>query len=156
MCSSSLCSSPLLKSERRGTLRLGQVEEGNFISNQRKTVALTSKSQTKLAHFMQKLDSDWGWRLDHCPTTINTSKTIYKRSDWRWEGRHALQRSEGNSSDSVAAFHSLSNSGRTSQQENRGIRPPLVVGFGYALCLGFLFGLVGWFLVCLSFWFVFF
>lgn len=62
--------------------RLGQADEGNLISNQRKTVGLTAKSQTELPHFMQKLDSDWGWRLN-CPTTINTSRTIYKRSDWR-------------------------------------------------------------------------
>lgn len=85
--------------------------------------------------------------LDHCPTMINTSRTIDKRSDWRWEGRHALWCSEGNFSDSVAAFHGLSDSSRTSQPENRGIRLPLVVGFGYALCLGFLFGLVGCFVL---------
>lgn len=52
----------------------------------------------------------------------------------------------------MAAFYSLSDSGRTYQPENRGIRLPLVVGFGYALCLGFLFGLVGWVLFCLLVW----
>lgn len=86
MCSSSLCSFPWLKSGRGGTLRLGQVEEGIFISNQRNTVALSAKTQTELSHFTQKPDSDWGWRLDHCLTMINTSRTIYKRS-WLEMGR---------------------------------------------------------------------
>lgn len=44
----------------------------------------------------------------------------------------------------MAAFHGLSDSSRTSQQENKGIRLMLLVGFGHALRLGFFFGLLGW------------
>lgn len=105
---------------------------------------------------MQKLDSDWGWRLSRCPTMANISRTIYKRSDWRLEQQNsALQHPEGSFSNSVAAFHGLSDSSRRSQEKNRGIRTLLVVVLGMPGVLGgVLLGLIGWFLfgVVLDFW----
>lgn len=117
-------------------MRLQQVEEGNLISNWRKAVALTAKSPTEHPHCMQKLDSHWGWRLNHCPTMANISRTIYKRSDWRLEQQHDLRCPEGSFSNSVAAFHGLSDSSRRSQEENRGIRLLLVMGLGMPCVLG--------------------
>lgn len=85
---------------------------------------------------MQKLDSDWGWRLNHCPTMPNISGTICKRPDWRLEHQHALQHPEGSFSYSMAASHGLSDSSRRSQEDSRGIRLLPVVGLGMPYVLG--------------------
>lgn len=68
---------------------------------------------------------------------------------------------EGCFSNSVAALHSSSDSGRMSHQENRGTGLLLVVGFGHALCLDFFFLFswlnfcLDWFVLGLGFWFRF-
>lgn len=69
------------------------------------------------------------------------------------EKQHALRRPEGSFFNSLGAFHGLSDSSRRSQEENRGIRPLLVVGLGMPCVLGVLFGLICWFLfgVCFGF-----
>lgn len=134
-------------------MRLQKVEQGNLISNWRKAGLHSQKP-----HCVHILCRSWNQTEDEvlcCPTTANISRTIYKRSDWRLEQQHALQHPEGNFPNSVAAFHSLSDSSRRSQGENRGIRPLLVVGLGMPCVLGgvYLVGLVDFYLgFVLVFW----
>lgn len=95
------------------------------------------------------------WSLSH----QNKHFKNHLQKAWLEIGRGALWCSGGCFCNSVAALHSLFDSGRMSSQENRGIRLLLVVGFGHALCLDFLIWFswlnfcLNWFVLRLGFWF---
>lgn len=151
MYSFSDCSLPWLKTGSGGTQRVGQVEEGNFILNQRKPVGL--KAYQAFVCYAEA-----GFRLMMKTRSLSHHNKRLKnhlQKAWLEIGRGALWCSEGCFSNSVAALHSSSDSGRMSHQENRGTGLLLVVRFGHALCLDFFLFvcLVGWLFVWIGlFW----